>query len=185
MIGSSAGALSCVFTKCRIPSDRALQVCFDIMEKKDVNNRWWGLIGIWRSILQEWLETLLPENVAELCQNVHICVSELPFCQIRSHTHFKDKKDVVECLLASCHLPWVMDCMMCCSYREKWCVDGTIGFHSLESYATSTDENHILINPSEDSRISIGKIQMASFSDIQMLIEQGRTFAQEKLKQMN
>lgn len=60
--------------------------------------------------MRAWLEELLPSHAHTICSNrVHVTVLRL-WPWTRMHVHeFVDKEDLVTALLASCHLPLVMD----------------------------------------------------------------------------
>ena len=68
-IGASAGAIASVFAACNIDPTRSTNLTVELMNKYNVYDRNLGLVGVWGKIVAEWLDLLLPENAAELCDD--------------------------------------------------------------------------------------------------------------------
>lgn len=119
MIGASAGALAMVCSLLELDGNHITDSAFRLMEEHQVSQRFLGLLGVWKIILREWLEEILPENaVDKLHGRVHIRLSLVPFGSMIV-SEFKDRGDLVECLLATCHVPFFMDYRPFCRFRGR------------------------------------------------------------------
>lgn len=134
-VGMSAGALCAVLTICQIPPEHILSSVDTICQKYNVFHRPWGLFGIWSSMIEEWLEELLPEDAHELCNyKVHIILSCLSLSRPKyTVSTFENRHDLIQCLLATIHIPFFMDYFPFRSYRGHLCFDGAV-FLPNESY---------------------------------------------------
>jgi predicted acylesterase/phospholipase RssA len=127
-VGMSAGALCAVLTICQIPSEKILSSVETICQKYNVFHRPWGLFGIWSSMIEEWLNDLLPEDAHERCNHkVHIILSCVSLSQPKyTVSSFENRDDLIQCLLATIHIPFFMDYFPVRSYRGHWCWDCAI-----------------------------------------------------------
>lgn len=93
----------------------------------DLENRTFGLLGVWGYIVRQWLTNLLPIDC-------HIILSNRLFVFMRSITPtrlftqsvFISKNDVIDCLMASCHIPILLDLAPFATFRNKWYIDGQL-----------------------------------------------------------
>lgn len=181
LIGASAGALSAVLCACGVDIEHAMQRAYAIMDKHKVGKRFLGLFGIWKTILKEWLEEILPDNVAtQIHGRVHILITTLPF-----HTmvisDFTSKQDVVECLLASCHIPLFMDYLPFCYYRQRLCYDGAIGLNwSIYHIFGDEEYNYVYVDYSLDECCQkYSQTTCCSIQDIQKIVNFGASYAKK------
>lgn len=125
LLGASAGALAAVFTACQVDLGEAARCAERLLEEHGVYSRVGGFVGIWGRIVEAWLATCLPEDAAERCnrQGVHIIITQAPWTR-RIVTEFRDREHLIQALLASTHVPWVMDGRMCRVFEGQWCTDG-------------------------------------------------------------
>ena len=74
--------------------------------------------GIWGSLLKEWLEAVIPDTVtAETFDKLQISVTTSLIRQSKLVSGFKDKNDVINACLASCHVPIFLDGRPFAEYR--------------------------------------------------------------------
>ena len=89
--GASAGSLSAVFAACNVDMDEVYRSAHRLAAENGIWERREGLAGVWGSLIQTWLEEMLPEDAAQRCSGrVSISVTELrpwlmPFrrCQVQ------------------------------------------------------------------------------------------------------
>ena len=116
--GASAGALAAVVGACQVDMDRALDLANELAEQYNVFTRPLGLVGVWGSMLRDWLETVLPEDAAQRCSGqVEVVVTAVPAMRRVIISEFNSKNDVVEACLASAHVPFLMDGKMVTAYK--------------------------------------------------------------------
>lgn len=79
-----------------------------------------------RLVLEGTLRELLPVDVAERCSGqIHVAVTRLtPGLQPTLVSHFRDREDLIQALLTSCHIPWYFDGSLIRSFRGTPCFDG-------------------------------------------------------------
>lgn len=141
MIGASAGALAMVCSVLELDPSTITRKAFRIMDEHGVGKRWFGLFGVWKMILREWLEEILPSDAVEKLQGrVHIRLSCVPYGSMIVSS-FKNRHDLVECLLTTCHVPFFMDYRPFCWYRGKLCYDGDIG-NNIEPFILSGKDKY-------------------------------------------
>ena len=85
MTGASAGALAATLGVSNVDFEEATKVALQLCDDYGVWNRRGGLRGIWGPIIQEWLQILLPDDVADVAKDkVCLCRNLLKlktFCQ--------------------------------------------------------------------------------------------------------
>jgi len=128
LVGASAGALAIVLAACDVDFRHATRVAYRLAEENNLYERRLALVGIWGRLVREWLEELLPEDAHERCSGwTEVCILEVfppPFHR-RAVSRFESKADLIECLLASAHIPVLLDYKPCASYKGKLCIDGS------------------------------------------------------------
>lgn len=129
MSGASGGGLVAVLAACGVPADLVFKRAYELSLQYNIWERPLGLTGVWGSLVEEWLNELLPDNAHELCRGrvtLIVTTMALPggFQQV-GISDFRDKKDLVEACMASAHVPIVLDLKMSRQCRGKHCVDGS------------------------------------------------------------
>mmetsp|Transcript_16764 Transcript_16764/g.34545 ORF Transcript_16764/g.34545 Transcript_16764/m.34545 type:complete len:375 (-) Transcript_16764:145-1269(-) len=118
--GSSAGALISVLAASDVidgdPAnvDRVVTCAADLCESYGVWEKpVWGLFGIWKDIIAEWLDILLPEDSADRCNGrVSLGVTRIDGFQLprkENLVHFENRRALITSALASVHIPMFMD----------------------------------------------------------------------------
>jgi hypothetical protein len=151
--GASCGALSAVFLKTNVDVHRATQLAFDLSIKHGVFKRRTGLVGVWGPIIETWLYELLPDNAHDMCNgSVHIQVLT-ERGQATTISKFESREFLVQVLLASTHIPLVLDGKLFRSVEGKRYLDGFI-FGDLPGEEASL----VCSFPDHVSRLPIAKM---------------------------
>jgi len=126
MVGASGGALASVLAGCGVPADLVIKKAYDLSIQHNIWERPMGLMGIWGSLVEQWLDELLPDNAHELCRGrVQVVVTTVPDMKQIAISDFHDKKDLINACMASAHVPVVLDLKMTRMCRGRMCVDGS------------------------------------------------------------
>lgn len=126
MVGASGGALAAVLAGCGVPADLVLQRAYDLSLEHNVWERRLGLLGVWGTIIETWLDELLPDNAADMCRDrITIVVTTLPNMAQIGISDFTDKHDLINAAMASSHIPMFLDLKFARRCRGKYCIDGS------------------------------------------------------------
>jgi predicted patatin/cPLA2 family phospholipase len=188
LVGASAGALTAVLMVCKIDAEKALECALRICDEHKVRERWLMFVGIWGEIVKEWLEELLPENAADLCSDkVYILISSLLGKHVVSS--FRSKQDLIECLLASTHIPFLMDYLPFRWWKGWWCYDGCIGNFTNDPYMIFDKKKHqyhfFHFQHDKEQKYSIFNFFPKNTKDVAKFIEHGFLHAKNQHQQNN
>jgi hypothetical protein len=132
ILGASAGSLtgSCYLND--VDFDHALRRAIDISIEQRVADRKAGLVGILGSLVETWLNDIIPENIStSTSTQLHVAVTPVlkyaslsPYCV----SGFQSKSDLVSALMASCHVPMFMDGKPSIQYRGDQVIDGSFWY---------------------------------------------------------
>lgn len=93
-----------------------------------------GVCGIWSDMVREGLEEVLPMDAHTRCSGkVHIIVSRFRRPPLVVST-FESRQDLIECLMATTHVPFFMNFLLFRVFREWWCYDGGWSLKTNEDY---------------------------------------------------
>lgn len=141
--GASAGALTATLTAADVDFYAATELALALANQADVWDRRKGLQGIWGPLIQRWLEELLlpaskknsiddtaaaTDDDAMLLRDdkVSILLTPVPdFLSTTKVSKFIDREDLIQCNLASVHLPWFMDGKLTSDFRGRPYIDGS------------------------------------------------------------
>lgn len=126
--GASAGALLAALARCGVDPDRIVDSAYRLSVDHKIWERPLGLVGVWGSIIEAWLHELLPADAAERCGGggLGVVVARLPALEQVWHEEFESKSDLVDCVMASAHVPWLLDLKLSRRCRGAACVDGSL-----------------------------------------------------------
>ena len=136
--GASAGALSATFAAASVDTDaaldRAISLSYDagLFRESAESPPSWGLYGVWKDIIDTWLDELLPADAASTCSGrVHLAVNavptiERPWFETQLVSDFSDRRDLIDANLASVHVPLFLDRKWTATFRGKRYIDGSI-----------------------------------------------------------
>lgn len=69
---------------------------------------------------RRWLDALLPEDAHVQCSGrVTVVITHVPSLGLRGISQFESKADLIEALMASVHVPFVIDWRPLASYRGE------------------------------------------------------------------
>lgn len=161
--GASAGAMTAALAACDVPPEAALEAALGLARRARVFQRACGACGIWRALLREWLESLLPEDAAAraTARGLTIYVTSVaPGCCARvALTDFRDREDLVRAVLASAHVPLFMDGWPCALARRRACVDGcAFGGHGAAARAAAPGQRMLRVDPNDDPAVARARV---------------------------
>jgi hypothetical protein len=148
--GASAGGLAIALLACDIDIRHATEAAYRLATENNLYERPLALVGVWGRLLREWLEELLPEDAHERCESwIKVSVLEVNFPPLESTTfpsdpfvrkaysHFESKQDLIECLMASAHIPLLLNYKPFTTFRGRLCIDGS----ALKNNVFDSEEN--------------------------------------------
>lgn len=113
-IGSSSGALLAVLAATGVVQQRPHDIIHKaaaLCHRYQVYSRRSGLFGVWGGLLRELLDDLLPADASELCSGgrAAILCTAYPWLYSVLLTDYGSREDVISAVLASAHIPLLMD----------------------------------------------------------------------------
>jgi hypothetical protein len=102
--GASAGALTATLATAEVDFYEATDLALKLAADAGVWDRSLGLQGIWGPMIEEWLDTLLPASIEGIEGRLSLLVTPVPSFGKTKISTFIDKKDLIECNMASIHL---------------------------------------------------------------------------------
>lgn len=181
--GASAGALTATLTAANVDFYDATELALRLAAKAGVWDRANGLQGIWGPLIETWLHTLLPDDVVETV-NGKLCllVTEIPGMKKKRVDSFQSKHDLIDCNMASVHLPWFLDGKLTASFRNSPHIDGSF-LSKLSDFGVAS-KDHIIMpsfhrDPSMANLSIFDFIKTASPDRIFHLLERGKSYAKE------
>ena len=104
--GASAGALTATLTATNVNFYDATDLALSLAADGGVWDRSGGLQGIWGPMIDEWLDTLLPNSIEEHTnsERLSLLVTPIPSFGTTSVSEFSNRRDLIRCNMASVHL---------------------------------------------------------------------------------
>ncbi|PNH11898.1 Patatin-like phospholipase domain-containing protein 1 [Tetrabaena socialis] len=184
MAGASGGALASVLAACGVPADEVLQRAYDLSVKYGIWERPLGLVGVWGSLIEQWLDDLLPDDAAERCRGkITIIVTTLPNMAQVGISDFKDKKDLITAAMASSHIPMLLDLKFARLCRGKYCVDGSFPdfFYNDNSDLLKAGGSAVIFDYFNDAKlVRKGRMDMLSlkkYEEVKHIMQLGYEYA--------
>jgi len=125
--GASAGALTATLASTNVDFYKATELALDMAGKAGVWDRKQGLQGIWGPMIKDWLDELLPDDSLSLIDNgrLTLLVTPVPTFGKTRVQSFADRQELIDCNMASVHLPWFLDGQLTTTFRNQVCIDGS------------------------------------------------------------
>lgn len=124
-LGSSAGSLTAALAATGVDFHEATSLALEMAQKYDVWDRPDGLKGVIGPLVEEWLDELIPEALDVPEDKLSILVTPVPLLwEKETITTFNNRQELMDCCLASIHLPWFSDGGLWKTYRGKPYIDG-------------------------------------------------------------
>ena len=185
LIGASAGALISLLTACDVNLDLAVREAYRLSVENDIWNRPAGLAGIWGSIIEDWLDTLLPEDAQERVEGrVKFVVTEAGVTlRLRYLQDFKTREDVINAAMASVHIPFFLDGNATRTYKGERFLDGSL-WEFLTGAPTELlrcSGNACVIDYFYDDTLEFDRldfIKLSSYEEVKNLVKRGYGYAQ-------
>lgn len=126
-MGASAGSIAATMMAARIAFDDIAELFIDLAEEHSVWERDNGLVGEWGYFLQLFLERILPHELSpEVLSRINILVTPANLMKgPQLVSNFASKKDLIEAILASTHIPFFMDGKPWREFRNENFIDGS------------------------------------------------------------
>jgi hypothetical protein len=130
IIGASAGSISAALLLSNADFNEAANVAIRIGQEAGVYERKAGLAGIWGALVKQWLNEMIPETVTTKdFEKLQVAVTTLKTSKSKLVCDFpQGKADVIEALLASCHVPVFLDGRPSTMFRGENVVDGSFWY---------------------------------------------------------
>lgn len=124
---ASAGAIAASLALCGVRSPRAIARAYEISDLYGVDLNPFGVVGTWGTMIRDWLNDVLPDDCASRCSDrLEVVLRSVATGETVYVTRFHSKPDLISALLATCHLPFVLDMMPVATFRGRWYVDGQL-----------------------------------------------------------
>jgi len=124
--GASAGALAATMTHAGVDFGDATELALGMAAKAGVWDRSTGLYGIWGPMIRDWLDELLPPDAHErVIDKLSLLLTPVPTFGKEKIDSFVDRDDLIDCNMASVHLPWFLDGKPVTTFRNRPCIDGS------------------------------------------------------------
>jgi len=149
-MGASAGSVSATMLLLNADTNRAPKLAIKLAEEYGLFTRTGGLTGVCREMMKIWLDELIRDDF----NRNHLRNLEIAITTARGYPKlvrdFQSKEDLVECLLASCHVPVFMDGKPLTTCRGESCFDGSFWYFVSKDrfsglpFAENIDKNKML-----------------------------------------
>lgn len=128
IMGASAGSISATLLLAKTNINDGAKLAEKLVSDYDIYDRENGIYGIWGTILRAWLEEMIPDDLSmSTVKNLHISVTpSWRFPKLLSG--FVSKEDLIDAILASCHIPIFLDGRPLTQYRGQSVMDGSFWY---------------------------------------------------------
>ncbi|GAX20292.1 hypothetical protein FisN_6Hh243 [Fistulifera solaris] len=190
--GASAGALAATLTITGVDFYEATDLALRLAKEAGVWDRKNGLQGIWGPMIHDWLDELLPDDAVEtLCRSKDPPESNLTLLLTparnllgpkRRVSSFTSKEDLIQCNMASVHLPWFLNGKLTRKFRNRRHIDGSFLSKSSD-YRSHQDDDvreiiiHHSLDPKYQKRRMFDFVDALSPSGIYDMLEDGKCYA--------
>mmetsp|Transcript_15297 Transcript_15297/g.20961 ORF Transcript_15297/g.20961 Transcript_15297/m.20961 type:complete len:315 (-) Transcript_15297:1840-2784(-) len=128
ILGASAGSITASLLLTNADLESIPDCAIKIAEEWKLYTRKTGLAGVWGGMLKQWLEMVIPETVtAESLQNLHIALTPT-FRPSKLVTGITERSDLIDAIMASCHVPIFLDGRPFTDYKGEQVVDGSFWY---------------------------------------------------------
>ena len=128
VIGASAGSITSTLLLTGANLDILPQLAIDVSNEAGLYSRNTGLAGVWGSLLRKLLDNAIPNNINfETLSNLYIALTPT-FSKPKLVSNFESKEDLIDAILASCHVPVFLDGRPYTQYRGENVIDGSFWY---------------------------------------------------------
>ena len=128
VIGASAGSLTATLLLAGCNYEEATSKAVDIANYNRLFEGKTGLFGVWGGMIRTWLKELLPEDVEmSKFSNLKLSVTSVsPRISNKLVMDFKDRSELIDACMASCHIPFFLDGKAYTWFRGQPSIDGSL-----------------------------------------------------------
>jgi len=124
--GASAGSLTATLTAANVDFEKATEIALRLAEEGGVCDRPLGLQGVWGTMIETWLDELLPEDVLDTVgDRLSVLITPVPSFGKEKISRFTSRTDLIKTIMASVHIPWFINGKLTASHRGKAYIDGS------------------------------------------------------------
>lgn len=184
MVGASGGSIAATLAACKVPADLALARAYELSHKYGLWDRPGSIVGVLADLVEEWLHSLLPDNAHELCRgHITVVVTTLPDMRQVGISDFRDKQDLINAIMASSHVPYVLDLKATRKCRGWQCVDGSLpDFFYGNCELLTKNGDAVVFDYFDDSNLKrsgrMDMLKLTSYEDILERMNIGYRYAQ-------
>lgn len=161
--GASAGSATATLLLTNADFDKAPQLAIDIAKRYDVFSRKTGLTGICGEMMRIWLDEMIQDenfNIQDL-QKLSIALTP-SIGSPKLVDSFQSKSDLLDAIMASCHVPIFMDGKVLTSYKGEPVLDGSFWY-----FVTKNRYNGLPIPQNTD----LNKLTWVDYSDDEAFLQ--------------
>lgn len=139
-----------------------------------------GLAGIWGELVRQWLNDLLPSDAAQRTSGrvAIVVLRTLPFPRRMRFSQFESKADLVDCALASCHIPYFLDGRFSARFRSQRWIDGSFLASRRTQYRLEGAEPAMLfIDPAADPTAPRDFLRLRSPEGVRAMMDSGLAYS--------
>jgi len=180
--GASAGALCATLTAAEVDFEFATKLALQKSREEGIWDRPLGLYGIWGPIIDTWMDEILPDDeevLKSVNDKVNILVTKVPTFQVAKISQFESKRDLINCNMASVHIPLFLNGKFTTDFRKGAHIDGSF-LSKPEDYNSGGDRSLILdwqADPFLRDRNLGDAVKALSEDGIWDLVDRGRKYA--------
>ena len=136
--GASAGSITATLLLAGANFEKSLDVAMKLMEKHGVYESKTGLNGILGNLVKEWIEEVLPHDhdFVHDIKNLDIAITPAGFNIPKNPklvSCFSNREELIECLMASCHIPILLNGRPTTVYKNESVIDGSFWYFITKS----------------------------------------------------
>ncbi|GMH48254.1 hypothetical protein TrLO_g887 [Triparma laevis f. longispina] len=190
LVGASAGSLCATLFSYGVSSEEATKCAIMLSDEADLWNNPLGLAFVWGSIIEEWLDELIPKdsdyvNPENLClllspTSIDSLTGSAPRKKIK---HFKNRDDLINVNMCSVHIPLFLDKKLTREYLNERFIDGSFQSKPSDYRFKSQHEKVVMLDYVDDERLKVrtgGFVELISKEYVWDMIEYGYTWARKR-----
>ncbi|KAJ1615947.1 hypothetical protein T492DRAFT_1109810 [Pavlovales sp. CCMP2436] len=165
--------------------DDAFDHAITLSKRRQLFERPLGLAGVWGDVVEEWLSDLLPSDAARRSNGrVGIfMLRTLPFPRRVMMTHFSDRSDLIQCALASCHIPYFLDGRFSARYGGARWIDGSFLLRRDELRAPDGTRPQLMLDPTCDPSAPRDFLRLREPQGVRDILDSGKAWARSPVVQ--
>jgi hypothetical protein len=182
-VGASAGSLTAVLAANGVSMDDAFDHAITLSKRRQLFERPLGLAGVWGDVVEEWLHDLLPSDAARRTNGRVgiLMLRTLPYPRRVMRTHFSDRSDLIQCALASCHIPYFMNGRFSARYGGGRWIDGSFLSSRRDLHAPDGTMPLLMLDPACDPSAPRDFLRLRQPQGVRDILDSGKAWARSPL----